>query len=550
MLKSGFSAARLVSSTNQRSRGTRGILEVYYKQQWGRVCNTGFGVKEAAVVCRMLGYLTKASSVMLLNVTSPRPMVLDRVRCIGTEPSLNDCLHYPWNETSCSPILAVGVSCPAESHKIHLEPTGNILSVPRGQDISVKCVLDNSVTTPPLSPFIWIYNTQYYRGQIFRKTITSKSDSGNLTCSFKNTQASTFINVLYPPRIHLEPDSVDVAVGGDVDVLCVVDDANPSVTTFTWLHNGFLTSGPTFRLQNVSKSDRGELNCYADNGQKGMTPVRAGVMINVKYPPEIHLEPRQDRINVLRGSDVTVVCVADAANPPVSLFMWNHNNDITYGQTFTKTNVSKSDSGRLYCTADNGEVSATVGAQIVVVYPPEIHLEPSVEILSVLPGGDVTIVCVVDDANPAVTSFTWNHNGIVSCGQNYTKQNVSKYDPGSLSCTAANEEGNTTIRTTLSVVSVSDTSKGNSHTPTLVIVAGTVAAFLILVLIVEIIHFIMKLNTNPDQRLKHSESKMIFKRVQVRRQHNHASLPIPESRHVYTTVGLDLANSDVQTEDL
>ncbi|XP_046565731.1 neurotrypsin-like [Haliotis rubra] len=255
----GFSAARLVPNTNQRSQGAQGILELYYKQQWGRVCNTGFGAEEAAVVCRMLGYVSKASSVMLVNVTSPWPMILDRVQCIGTEPSLNDCVHYPWNETSCSSMSAVGVRCPT------------------------------------------------------------------------------------------------------------VDDANPSVTTFTWLHNGFLTTGPTFSLLNVSKSDRGELNCYADNGQKGMTPVRAGVMINVKYPPDIHLEPRRDRINVLRGSDVTVVCAVDAANPPVSLFMWNHNNDITYGQTFTKTNVTKSDSGRLYCTADNGEVTASVGSQIVVV---------------------------------------------------------------------------------------------------------------------------------------------------------------------------------------
>lgn len=55
MLKSGFTAARLVSTTKQPAQGT---LELYYKQQWGRVCNSGFNVKEATVVCRMLGYLT------------------------------------------------------------------------------------------------------------------------------------------------------------------------------------------------------------------------------------------------------------------------------------------------------------------------------------------------------------------------------------------------------------------------------------------------------------------------------------------------------------
>ncbi len=50
---------RLVSSTSTNAGAGR--LEVFLRREWGTVCGDGFGITEANVACRQLGYPSAAT---------------------------------------------------------------------------------------------------------------------------------------------------------------------------------------------------------------------------------------------------------------------------------------------------------------------------------------------------------------------------------------------------------------------------------------------------------------------------------------------------------
>ncbi|XP_071111201.1 B-cell receptor CD22-like, partial [Haliotis cracherodii] len=371
--------------------------------------------------------------------------------------------------------------------QIHLEPTGSVLNVLLGQVISVVCVVDycnSSVTS-----FRWAHNGRSYSGQTFSKT-AAKSDAGTLECRVGNVRASTRISVLYPPVVHLEPrnDTLDVTVGEDLRVVCVVETANPGVNTFRWSHNGQTSTGSTFLKRSITLSDRGKLTCTADNGHM-MTPGQAVAHVNVQSALHIHLEPTGSVLNVLLGQVISVVCVVDSFNSPATSFRWTHNGGSYSGQTFSKTVTSKSDSGTLECSAGNVRAST----QIRILYPPVVQLDPSNDTLDVSVGEDLRVECVVDDANPGVHTFRWYHNGQTSTGSIFLKRNITRSDGGKLTCTADNGHMMTpgqavayvNVQLEVSLIGSDDTEYKNQLTA---IVTGSVGMVTIIILIIVIIH--------------------------------------------------------------
>ena len=102
---------RLVNSTT--SKNNTGRIEVYHASfGWGTVCDYGWDDVESDVVCRQLGF-TGA------NVTRARaycgqgsgPILLDNVRCTGSESYIWDCIHLGWNKHYCGHHEDVGVEC-------------------------------------------------------------------------------------------------------------------------------------------------------------------------------------------------------------------------------------------------------------------------------------------------------------------------------------------------------------------------------------------------------------------------------------------------------
>ncbi|XP_019614673.1 PREDICTED: scavenger receptor cysteine-rich domain-containing group B protein-like [Branchiostoma belcheri] len=80
--------------------------------RWGTVCKNGFDLKDAEVVCRMLGY-ANVFTVRSYAYLGTGPIHLDNLQCDGTESSLFNCSHKGWGIHDCEHRDDVGVVCGA-----------------------------------------------------------------------------------------------------------------------------------------------------------------------------------------------------------------------------------------------------------------------------------------------------------------------------------------------------------------------------------------------------------------------------------------------------
>uniref|UniRef100_A0A8I3W7U7 Galectin 3 binding protein n=1 Tax=Callithrix jacchus TaxID=9483 RepID=A0A8I3W7U7_CALJA len=89
-----------------------GRVEIFYRGQWGTVCDSLWDLTDASVVCRALGFenATQALGRAAFGQGSG-PIMLDEVQCTGTEPSLADCTSLGWLHSNCRHERDAGVVC-------------------------------------------------------------------------------------------------------------------------------------------------------------------------------------------------------------------------------------------------------------------------------------------------------------------------------------------------------------------------------------------------------------------------------------------------------
>uniref|UniRef100_A0A670YWH6 SRCR domain-containing protein n=1 Tax=Pseudonaja textilis TaxID=8673 RepID=A0A670YWH6_PSETE len=92
-----------------------GRVEVLYKGQWGTVCDDGWDLVDAAVVCRELD-----CGAPLLSPGNARygpgsgPIWLDDVNCAGREFTIKHCHSKPWGKHNCNHHEDASVICTGE----------------------------------------------------------------------------------------------------------------------------------------------------------------------------------------------------------------------------------------------------------------------------------------------------------------------------------------------------------------------------------------------------------------------------------------------------
>eukprot|EP00058_Branchiostoma_floridae_P027962 XP_002613453.1 hypothetical protein BRAFLDRAFT_84589 [Branchiostoma floridae] len=132
------SEARFISDTSVYDLPVRlvggfwrseGRLEVFYRNQWGTVCKDGWDYKDAAVVCRQLGYGPPDQRDWKFKIDAAGrpdgPVWMDNVHCSGDEGVLTECAFGSLGYSLCSHSYDVGVRCDggAVGEKI---PWGNV----------------------------------------------------------------------------------------------------------------------------------------------------------------------------------------------------------------------------------------------------------------------------------------------------------------------------------------------------------------------------------------------------------------------------------------
>ncbi|XP_043522587.1 uncharacterized protein LOC122535258 isoform X6 [Frieseomelitta varia] len=93
----------------------QGRVEVKILGVWGQVCDDGFGMIDADVICKELGFVLGALEVtpggFFGNMDPPTRFMVDQLKCRGNETSLRECDFDGWGVHNCQPEEAVGVVC-------------------------------------------------------------------------------------------------------------------------------------------------------------------------------------------------------------------------------------------------------------------------------------------------------------------------------------------------------------------------------------------------------------------------------------------------------
>ena len=92
------------------STSSEGRVEVSNGGDWGTVCDNEWGIEEAKVVCRSMGYPYVPNPLVNFG-EGTGPIYLEDLSCVGDEHNLTECPNLNWGVHDCDHWEDVGVIC-------------------------------------------------------------------------------------------------------------------------------------------------------------------------------------------------------------------------------------------------------------------------------------------------------------------------------------------------------------------------------------------------------------------------------------------------------
>lgn len=155
---------QLIAGTSERE----GLVLVYYGGQWGTICSDGWTVQDAAVVCRMLGYVGVARAIPGGTFFPPGngSIFLRGVTCDGNEASIAYCQYQGWSIplTTCTHAEDAGVICLGDfiSSTITTTPGTTPTTLPpticNNPSPNIRLVVNNSTIAVATGRVQYLYN--------------------------------------------------------------------------------------------------------------------------------------------------------------------------------------------------------------------------------------------------------------------------------------------------------------------------------------------------------------------------------------------------------
>ncbi|CAM4727437.1 unnamed protein product [Leuciscus chuanchicus] len=92
-----------------------GRIEVFYKDEWGTICDDDFSLANAHVLCRQLGFVSATGWAHSAKYGKGTGRIwLDNVQCSGSERSVSVCKSRGWGNSDCTHDEDAGVICKDE----------------------------------------------------------------------------------------------------------------------------------------------------------------------------------------------------------------------------------------------------------------------------------------------------------------------------------------------------------------------------------------------------------------------------------------------------
>ncbi|XP_069386273.1 B-cell receptor CD22-like isoform X2 [Paralichthys olivaceus] len=336
---------------------------------------------------------------------------------------------------------------------VSVSPSGEIME---GSSVTLTCSSDAN----PAAKYTWYKRRGDKTPQLlseetqFVLSSIRSSDSGEFYCTAENelgrSSANILIDVKYAPKVpsvSVSP-SGEIMEGSSVTLTCS-SDANPAAEHTWYKEIQTLLQGPegVYRLSSISSADSGVYSCKSENqyGQINSTSLH----LDVQYAPKVPSVSVSPSGEIMEGSSVTLTC-SSVANPAANYTWYKRRGDktpqlLSEETQFVLSSIRSSDSGEVYCTAENELGRSSANILIDVKYAPKVpsvSVSPSGEIME---GSSVTLTCS-SVANPAA-KYTWyKRRGdktpqLLSEETQFVLSSIRSSDSGEFYCTAENELG-------------------------------------------------------------------------------------------------------------